>query len=75
MGEPEAAAAQVARIVLGSPAWKAQATLTLETEAMIASSSPKLQLPKDSPTSLFRSIVDTVIRLPQEVFLRMPYFR
>ena len=45
----------------GSPAWKPHATLALETDPKIAASSPMLQLPKDSPTSLFRSMNGMVI--------------
>ena len=44
-------------MTLGSPAWNPQATLALETERNIAVSSPRVQRPKDSPTSLFRSMV------------------
>jgi hypothetical protein len=57
MVTPAAAASrQVRAMVLGSPAWKPQATLALVTWRKTAASSPMVQLPKDSPTSLFRSM-------------------
>src|SRR6476620_5584111 len=51
------ASRQVFRMTEGSPAWKPQATLALDTERNIAVASPRLQRPYDSPTSLFRSMV------------------
>src|SRR6478736_973839 len=41
----------------GSPAWYPHAMLALETTVSIAASSPRVQRPNLSPTSLFRSIV------------------
>ncbi len=51
------AAARLARIVPGSPAWKPQARLALDTSANSAASSPIRQAPNDSPASTLRSIV------------------
>src|SRR2546425_669433 len=42
-------------MILGSPAWNPQATLALVTTVSIASSSPRVQAPNPSPTSLLRS--------------------
>ena len=51
---------QVLRMTLGSPAWNPHATLALVTERNIAWSSPRVHRPKDSPTSLFRSMAGIV---------------
>src|SRR5215469_5775655 len=50
------APAHARRIVSGSPAWKPQAILALETIPSSALSSPSRQAPKLSPRSALRSI-------------------
>src|SRR6478752_1676698 len=61
MTTPAAAASwQVRRSVVGSPAWNPHATFALVTAAIMAASSPRVHLPKDSPTSLFTSIAGTL---------------
>src|SRR5688572_5111833 len=50
-----AAAWHTRRNVDGSPAWKPQATLALVTMSSMASSSPRLHTPNDSPRSALRS--------------------
>src|SRR5262245_17224649 len=57
-----AAAAHVSRNVEGSPAWNPQAMLALDTTRNIAASSPILQTPYDSPTSLLRSTATIGLR-------------
>src|SRR5690606_30265492 len=49
------AAAQVLRMIDGSPAWPPQAILALVTMSSMAASSPIVHGPKPSPRSLFRS--------------------
>src|SRR6266550_3614188 len=59
----DAAWAQVRLSVVGSPAWKPQATFALVTTSSIASSSPSRQRPNDSPRSALRSMrTATVLR-------------
>src|SRR5690349_15992433 len=71
MTTPAAAASwQVRRIVVGSPAWNPQATLALVTAAIMAVSSPRVHLPNDSPTSLFRSIVAVFVSVIRDVLQR-----
>src|SRR3954447_17823851 len=43
-------------MIVASPAWKAHATVPLDSSGSSAASSPMLQLPKPSPTSALRSI-------------------